>query len=84
MNDFVNGLFETIGAFLILLNVRRLLRDKSVRGVDYRVSAFFALWSAFNLYFYGSLHLSISLIGAACMVAGQLTWLALAIKYRGR
>jgi hypothetical protein len=38
INDALNGAFESIGGVCIWFNVRRLARDKSVRGVDWRIT----------------------------------------------
>jgi hypothetical protein len=82
INDTVNGGFEAIGGICIWLNVRRLMRDKSVRGVDWRVTAFFWAWGIWNLFFYPSLHQWASFAGGLVIVAGNFAWLWLAIKYR--
>lgn len=50
--DHVNALFEFGGGSILLLNVRRVLHDKLVRGVDWRVMGFFALWGLWNLFYY--------------------------------
>ena len=55
MNDLVNGAFEMLGGFFILLSIIRLWRDKKVRGVSVVHVAFFWLWGVWNVYFYPSL-----------------------------
>ena len=82
MPDAINCAFETIGALCIWLNVRRLMRDKSVRGVDWRVTLFFWAWGIWNLAYYPSLHQWASLGGGILLCAGNFAWVILAIKYR--
>ena len=82
LGDTLNGCFEAIGGLCIWLNVRRLMRDKSVRGVDWRVTGFFWAWGIFNLWYYPSLHQWASFTGGLLIVAGNFAWLGLAIKYR--
>jgi len=84
ISDTVNGGFEAIGGICIWLNVKRLMRDKSVRGVDWRVTAFFWAWGIWNLFFYPSLNQWASFTGGLVIVAGNFAWLWLAIKYRER
>lgn len=80
--DTLNGVFEIGGALLTLGNVRRVRRDKKVRGVDWRVMGFFAAWSWWNLFYYPSLGQWVSAIGAVIMVVTNTLWVLLAWKYR--
>jgi len=82
LNDGINGLFELLGALLIWMNVYRILRDKMVRGVDWRVTFFFAAWGFWNLYYYPSLHQWLSTAGGVVMVIANVVWVVLAMKYR--
>lgn len=80
--DAVNGLFEVLGAVTIWGNVRRILRDKQVRGIDWRVTLFFSAWGYWNLYYYPSLEQWLSFAGGLALVAGNTLWVALAWRYR--
>lgn len=82
--DLVNGIFETLGAVAIWANVRRIVRDKMVRGIDWRVTLFFSAWGYWNLFYYPALNQWFSFAGGLALVAGNTVWVALAIKYRGR
>jgi len=42
--DKLNGMFELVGALVLLLNVRRLWKDKQVQGVSMWAAGFFAAW----------------------------------------
>jgi hypothetical protein len=55
MPDLINGLFEFLASFLLLLNVLKLYRDKKVRGVCHISVTFMAIWGAWNLFFYPSI-----------------------------
>lgn len=81
--DAINGVFEAGGAILVWNNFRRLRRDKLVRGVDWRVTAFFSAWGFWNaVAYYPSLHQWFSFAGGIALVAGNCAWLTLALKYR--
>lgn len=82
MNDIINGLFELSGGILCWLNVHRLVKDKQVKGVNWGVQAFFALWGWWNLYYYPSLNQWVSFIGGIVLVLGNTAWTILAIKYK--
>ena len=82
--DAVNGLFETLGAVAIWGNVRRILRDKQIKGIDWRVTLFFSAWGYWNLFYYPHLGQWFSFAGGLALVAGNTVWVALALKYRDR
>ncbi|MGE0487295.1 MAG: hypothetical protein AB7Q81_24285 [Gammaproteobacteria bacterium] len=79
--DAINGLlFEGGSAVLLWLNVRRLLADGHVAGVDWRVTAFFALWGVWNVYYYAHLG-QVASAAAALLVAGANgAWVMLALR----
>lgn len=80
-NDFVNGLFEFISALFLTLNVRRLYKDKEVKGVSIITSTFFFLWGIWNLYFYPKNHLQYSFIGGLFIVLVNSIWVGMMIYY---
>lgn len=80
--DIANGVFELIGAVAVWMNVRRIRRDKVVKGVDWRAMAFFWTWGMFNLLYYPSLHQWFSFLGGLALVAGNTLWVVLALRYR--
>lgn len=79
--DLVNAAFEGAASFFILLNVRRILRDKLVRGTDWRVMAFFATWGYWNLFYYPSLGQWLSFTAGLGTVVADTVYLALMIYY---
>jgi hypothetical protein len=73
--DLINGLFEFVGALLLLLNVRRLAQDKKISGVHWGPTVFFTAWGVWNLFYYPSLDQRWSFLGGVCLVAVNLIWL---------
>lgn len=79
--DLVNALFQCLGGWIILLNVKCILHDKMVRGVDWRTLAFFTTWSAWNLYYYMHLSQWWSLAAGLLMLGSNALYLGLMIYY---
>lgn len=77
MNDVINGLFELIGGCLLMLNVRRLWRDRKVVGVSLWPVVFYTAWGFWNLYFYPSVKAPWSFWGAITVVTANASWLLL-------
>jgi len=80
--DIINGLFELFGGLVIWLNVRRLVKDKEVKGVSWFVMAFFAAWGYWNLYYYPYLGQTFSFIGGVFVVTANSAWVVLYFWYR--
>lgn len=76
-SDFVNGLFEMVGGCLLLVNVRRLWRDRKIAGVSWLPTVFFAVWGVWNLWFYPSVHCPWSFAGGIVVVSANVVWLSL-------
>jgi hypothetical protein len=79
--DAINGTLELIGSALVWFNVLALWRAKQVRGVHWGSSAFFCLWGAWNLYFYPALGQWFSFYGGISVIAANVTWVMLAVRY---
>lgn len=79
--DFVNGTFESLGGFFILLSVVKLYHDKRVRGVSWIHAAFFSSWGYWNLAYYPHLGQWMSFIGGAFLVAVNTVWLLQMLYY---
>jgi hypothetical protein len=82
--DITNGVFELLGGVLILNHCRAVLRDKAVAGVSTSSVAIFSLWGIWNLYYYPSLDQWFSFAGGLVIVAANLLWVVLLLKYRNR
>lgn len=84
MADLVNCLFELSGGFFVWLSIRKLLRDRAVRGVSLFMIGFFAAWGLWNLYYYPSLGQILSGIGAIGVAAANFAYLTLLIWFSRR
>lgn len=80
--DILNGSFETLGGAFLLLNCRRVWKDKSVKGVSILATSFFAGWGLWNLYYYPSLHQWFSFWGGCATVSANLLWIVLMVAHR--
>jgi fatty acid desaturase len=80
--DHINAAFEGLGAVFTWRNALQLHRDRQVRGVYWPITAFFAAWGVWNLYFYPAIGQWWSFGAGAFLVIGNLAWVALAVKWR--
>lgn len=81
MADLVNGAFELLAGLFTLLNVRRLRKDRSVRGVSIIPTVFFTAWGFWNMYYYPSLDQWASFVGGIAVVSVNMVWVVLAVHY---
>jgi len=79
--DLINATFEFIGAILSLVNVRKLLRDKIVAGVNYWVQGYFVLWGGWNTIFYSGLDQWLSFSCGVLLAIINGVWFSLALRY---
>jgi hypothetical protein len=79
--DTINALFEGGGAIFLCLNVRRLLRDKSVKGVSLVTTAWWAAWGFWNVHFYAATTNPLSMWAGVAVVLVNAVWLGLALWY---
>jgi hypothetical protein len=80
--DLINGLFEAFGGLLLWQNVRRIRRDKQVRGTDWRVTIFFTSWGYWNMFYYPFLSQRVSFVGGLIIAFANSFWIFYAFKYR--
>lgn len=80
--DATNAFFEGVGSLVIWRNVQVLLKDKQVRGVDWRVTIFMSAWGGWNLWYYPHLGQWLSFWAGVFMCTANCVWLALAVQYR--
>lgn len=78
--DLINGGFELIGAYFTWRNFVQLRRDRHLAGVYWPTTAFFAAWGLWNLIYYPALGQWASFAGGVLLVAGNVAWVALAIR----
>ncbi len=79
--DMMNGSFEMLGGFFILISIVKLRRDKRVKGVSWLTVAFFAVWGYWNLYYYPSLDQWWSFYGGVFIVTMNTIWVAMMMYY---
>jgi hypothetical protein len=79
--DSVNGVYESLGALFVLLNILKILHDQAVRGVSVPAVAFFTSWGLWNLYYYPHLGQWCSLVGGVALVTANVIWVALMLHY---
>ena len=79
--DIINGSFECLGALFLLINIRQIIKDKSLNGVHILPTIFYTGWGFWNLYYYPSLDQWFSFIGGMAIVIVNAAWVSLAIYY---
>lgn len=79
--DLINASFEMGGAAMAWINVRQLLRDKSVSGIYWPTVLFFATFGIWNVVYYPALNQPLSAVAGVFLALGNIVWVALAIKY---
>lgn len=80
--DLVNGLFECVGGLSLLKNVKRIRRDKQVRGTVWEITIFFTAWGYWNMFYYPNLDQWISFAGGCVICLANTVWVFYAYKYR--
>lgn len=82
--DAINGAFELVGALFTWRNALQLWRDRVVKGVYWPMFVFFALFGAWNLWFYPAVGCWLSFTAGLVLVSGNACWVALALWLRAR
>lgn len=80
--DAVNGAFEGLAGFVVLVNCRRVMIDRKVAGVSAYPTAFFLAWGVWNLYYYPHLDQIWSFWGGVGVVVSNLLYVVLLVRYR--
>lgn len=80
-HDAINAVFEGGGAIALCLNVRRLLKDKSVKGVSLLTTSWWTAWGFWNVYFYAAVSCAASFWAGLAVVIVNAVWLGLALRY---
>jgi hypothetical protein len=83
-NDLINGLFELASGLFCIINIFVLVRDKTIKGVSWIPTFFYAAWGGWNLYFYPSLGQILSFWGGIVIFGVNLIWLSLLFYYKYR
>ena len=61
-NDLINSLFEISAGLLNTMNIFRIFKDKTTKGISWIPLSIFTMWGAWNLYYYPSLNQTLSLL----------------------
>ena len=80
--DHINSGFELAAGLLLMLNVRRLYRDKNLRGVCIAPTALMVAWGCWNLYFYPHVSAWWSFAAGIPIVIMNTIWVGQMIYYR--
>lgn len=80
-HDLINACFEGGGAIFLCLNVRRLLKDKSVKGVSLLTTSWWTAWGFWNVYFYAAVSCAASFWAGIAVLAVQAVWVVLALHF---
>lgn len=79
--DFINGTFELLASFAILLTILKLYKAKSAKSVSVPHVVFFTVWGAWNLYFYPSLGQWFSAASGVLVMLVNGTWAGMLAYY---
>jgi len=79
--DLINGSFEFLAGMVNWINVRRIYKDKQVKGYSPWAFGFFTAWGIWNLYYYPYLGQMFSFFGGLFIMLSNTAWLTLAIYY---
>jgi len=82
--DYVNAMFELGMAFCIFLSIRKLCKDRQVKGIHWANVAFPMLWGLFNIVYYPSLEQHASFFAGVVVVAMNAAYLYKINEYRDR
>ena len=82
MLDFINALFNSVGAFFILLNALDINRRMDVAGHTYPSTVFFTIWSLYSVIFYIHLDQFWSFLVSVVMAIANVALLLLVFKHR--
>lgn len=80
----MNGLYECLAGFFVLLNCLQLYRDKAVKGVSIVATLFFTTWGYWNLYYYPHLDQWVSFFGGLSIVTVNTLWVGMMVYYLNR
>lgn len=79
--DTINGLFECLGGWFVILSIMKLQGEKRVHGVSWLHAGFFTVWGYWNLYFYPQLGQWFSFLGGIVIVVMNTLWMIQLIHY---
>lgn len=83
MADLMTAAFTFGAALFLLLNIRQLLVDKVVKGVNIYTIAYFTTWGYWGIYlFYALPNMALTVLASIFLAIAYSVWLGLAIYYK--
>lgn len=79
--DIINGIFEIVATILMGINVLKLYKEKSIKGIYWPVQGFFTGWGIFNLFYFNSLNQKFSFIVGIFLSLVSIAWTLMAAYY---
>lgn len=79
--DQVNAALELIPAAMVWNNVRRIRKDKEVKGISLKTTACFCLLGAWYINYYGQMNQPWSMAAQGVFVLGNWLWFGHALYY---
>lgn len=73
--DVTQAAWELGSAMLCALNVKAIRKTRSIAGVHWLPTAYFAGWGIYNLWFYAALHLPWAWWAGMAITVVNLIWL---------
>lgn len=80
--DHINAGFEAAAAIILWLNVRRLWRDRELKGVSVVPTLLYFVWCLWNLYYYAHLGQTLSWYAGFGVGLANITWVGLALWFQ--
>lgn len=84
MADTLNALFELFGALFVVLSIRKVYKDKVVRGISWLHCSFFAAWGYWNLYYYMAMNSPLSWWAGILLALTNTVYVVMLIYYTKR
>lgn len=83
MTDFTSAAFTVGAALFLLLNIRQMLVDRSLKGVSVYTIAYFTAWGYWGIFlFYAMPNMVLTFVASVILAIAYSVWLGLAIYYK--
>ena len=79
--DLINSVLVLVAGGFILISVKKLYKDKIVKGVSWAHVGFFSLYGFWHIYFFSSLEQWWSVAGGSLTTFTNTIWLLQLIYY---
>ena len=81
--DYFTSFFDLIFVLMQISNIKTILKDKDVKGFDYRSMLLYIAWNAWSLfYIYPTSGLYLASIITFILLVLQIVWFYLAVKIK--